>query len=63
MVEKKALLANPKHQHRVSQWGKHDCSANKKKNRDYYEYPSVTHLTDEHQLYKKWWKEKLFLQI
>ena len=27
MVEKKALLANPKHQHRVSQWGKHDCSA------------------------------------
>ena len=32
---KNALLANPKHQHRASQYGKHDCNANNKKNRDY----------------------------
>ena len=28
--------------------GEHDCSAHNKKNVDYYEYPSVTHFTDEH---------------
>ena len=29
---KKALLANPKHQYRVSQYGEHDCHAKNKKN-------------------------------
>ena len=38
---KKALLVNPKHQYRVSQCGEHDCRANKKKNGDYYESPSL----------------------
>ena len=27
MGERKAFLANPKHQYYVSQWGEHDCSA------------------------------------
>ena len=44
---KKAFLANPKHQYHVSQCGEHDCNANNKKNRDYYEYPSLSHLMDE----------------
>ena len=35
---KKALLANPKPQHRVSQCGERDCHANNKKNGDYYKY-------------------------
>ena len=26
MVERKAFLANPKHQYCASQWGEHDCS-------------------------------------
>ena len=47
---KKALLANPKHQYRVSQCGEHDCSAHNEKNGDYYEYPSLTHFMDEHYL-------------
>ena len=34
MVEKNAFLANQKHQYRLAQRGKHDCSANNKKNRD-----------------------------
>ena len=38
-------------------------SANNKMNRDYYEYPSLSHFTDELWLLGKWWKEKLFLQI
>ena len=63
MVERKASLANPKHQHHVSQCGEHDCSANKKNIRDYYEYPSLSHFWDELWLWGKWWKEKLFLQI
>ena len=29
---KKAFLWNPKHQYRTSQYGKHDCCANHKKN-------------------------------
>ena len=45
---KKALLANPNNQYRVSQCGGHDCWANNKKNRDYYEYPRLSHFTDEH---------------
>ena len=41
---KKAFLANPKQQYRVSQCGEHDCHANNKKNGDYYEYPSLSHF-------------------
>ena len=50
MVERKAFVANPKHQNRVSQYGEHDCSANKFENGDYYEHPSLSHFTDKHQL-------------
>ena len=52
-----AVLANPKHQFLVSQCGKHDCHANKKKNGDYYKYPSLSQVTDELCLKEKWWKE------
>ena len=45
MMEKKAFVTNQKHQDCVSQYGEHDCSANNKKNRDYYEYPSLSHFT------------------
>ena len=48
MVERKAFLANPKHQDRVPQYGEHDYRAHNKKNRDYYRYPSLSHFTDEH---------------
>ena len=34
--KKKALLANLKHQYRVSQYGEHDYRANNKKNGDYF---------------------------
>ena len=44
---KKALLANPKHQYRVYQCEEHYCHANNKKNRYYYEYPSLSHFTDK----------------
>ena len=47
MVERKAILVNPKHQYYVSQWGKHDFSAHNKKNGDYYEYASLFHFPDE----------------
>ena len=47
MAERKAFLAIPKHQDHVSQWREHDCSANNKKNRDYYEYTGLSHLIDE----------------
>ena len=47
-IGKKAFLANPKHQYRVSQCREHDCGAHNKKNKDYYEYPSLSHCTDEH---------------
>ena len=53
MVEIKAFLAKPKHQDHVSQCREHDCSANNKKNRDYYDYPRLYHFTDEHQLQGK----------
>ena len=43
----KTFLANSKHQYRVSQCGEHGCSANNKNNRDYYEYPNLSHCTDE----------------
>ena len=42
-----AFLANPNQQYRVSQCAKHDCNANNKKNRDCYEYPSLSLFTDE----------------
>ena len=47
MVERKAFLAKPKHQYRVSQCGEHDCSATNIKNGDYYENPSLIHFTDK----------------
>ena len=46
IVERKACLANLMHQYRVSQCGDHGYSA-KKKNEDYYEYPSLSHFTDK----------------
>ena len=48
MVERKAFLANPKLKYHASQRGEHDCSACNKKNRDYYEYPSLSYFIDEH---------------
>ena len=47
---KKAFLAKPMHQYCVSQWGEHDCSAHNKKNKDYYEYPSLSLFMDKHEL-------------
>ena len=44
---KKALFPNPKHQYHVSQYEEHDRRANNKKNRDYYEYPSLFCFSDE----------------
>ena len=48
MTERKAFLANPKHQYRASQYGEHNYSAPKEKNGDYCEYPSLTHFKDKH---------------
>ena len=47
MVEGIAFFANPKHQDRVSQCGEPDCSANNKKNGDYYGYTSLPLFTNE----------------
>ena len=47
MVERKAFLANTKHQYRVSQYGEQDCGANNKRNADYYKYLNLSHFTDE----------------
>ena len=47
MVEKKAFLGDPKLQYYVSQCGEHDCSANNKKNGDYYERASLSYFTDK----------------
>ena len=44
---RKALLANPKHQYRVSQCEKHDCNANNKKNGGCYGFSSLSHFMDE----------------
>ena len=44
---KKSFSCSPKHQYHVSQYGEHDCIANKKKNGDYYGNPSLSHLTNE----------------
>ena len=46
MVERRAFPANPKHQYCVSQGGEHDCSANNKKNGDYYEYSCLPDFID-----------------
>ena len=44
--EKKAFLANPKHQYHVCQYGEHDyCAINEKKG-DYYKFPSLNHFTN-----------------
>ena len=45
MVERKAFLANPKHQYRVSKSGERDYSADNKKNGDYYGNPSLSYFT------------------
>ena len=47
MVERKAFLANPKHQYHQTQCGEHDFIANNKRNKDYYDNPSLTHFIDE----------------
>ena len=44
---KKAILANPKDQYRVSQCEEQDCHASNKKNGDYYVHPYLFHFTDE----------------
>ena len=62
-MERKAFIANTKHQYRVSRYGEQDCGANNKRNADYYKYLSLSLFTDEILLHGKWWKEMLFLQI
>ena len=47
MLDRKGFLANPKLQYHVLQRKKHDCSAHKKKNGDYYDYASLTHFMDK----------------
>ena len=47
MVERKSFLANLKYQGHASQCGIDDCSANNKKDRDYFVYPSLSHFTNE----------------
>ena len=46
--EKKAFLANPKHQYLVSKYGEHDCRSHNEKNGDCNEWPSLPHFIDEH---------------
>ena len=43
MVERKASIANLKHQYHVFQCREHDCNVNNKNNEDYYEYPRLPH--------------------
>ena len=43
MAERKVYPVNPKHQYLVSQCKEHDFSTHYKKDRDYCEYPSLTH--------------------
>ena len=45
--ERKAFPTNLMLQYRVSQSGDHDCNAHDKKNRDYYEYPSLAYFTNK----------------
>ena len=46
-MKKKAFPGNPKRQYLVSQEREHDCSALSKKNGDYYDYPTLSHFTNE----------------
>ena len=46
----KCFSCKSKESNCVSQCGEQDCSANNKRYGDYYEYPSLTHFTDEFQL-------------
>ena len=48
IVGRKAFFAKSKHQYRASKWGEHDYSAHDKRNGDYYDYPSLSHLMDNH---------------
>ena len=41
----------------VLQYGECDYSANNNMNADYYEYPSLSHFTNEPWLWGKWWKK------
>ena len=43
---RKSFSYKTKHQYLVTHCGEHDCSANNKKNRDSYEYPSLSHFSD-----------------
>ena len=47
MEQRKAFLANPKPQYRVSQYREHDCGAHNEKNGDYNEYPSLSHFSNQ----------------
>ena len=48
MVERKDFVANPKRQYCAFQCGEHNCSANNEKNGKHYEYPCLSHFTEEH---------------
>ena len=47
MVGRKAFLENPKHQYHVSQREEHDCSANNKRNEDYFWVSKFSHFMNE----------------
>ena len=47
MVERKAFLANRKHQYHGPQYREHDCGAQSYKVVDCYKNPSLTHLIEE----------------
>ena len=44
---KKSFSSKSKDQCRVFLYGEHGFRAHNKNNRDHYEYPSLTHFTDE----------------
>ena len=46
-LERKAFVANPKHQYHVSQWGEQVYGAHSQKNEDYYDNPSLSHSMNE----------------
>ena len=60
-MERKAFLANQKHQHRVSQRDEQDYSANNERNGDYYEYPSLSQFTNELSFLRKMMERIAFL--
>ena len=47
MVERNAFFKNSKHQYLLSQCGEYDRSAHNKKNGDYNEDQSLSHVMDE----------------